>query len=71
MLTAVDLLLAGDEPFLQELAEDFGPEAVQDYVELYNTQMLSYAGFEEEAGLRLLTGKVFTAPLYSTSCVDH
>ena len=70
-MQALDQMLEGDEPFVQELAESMGSLAAEEFVDEFNNGCVHLDGFEEFIN-SMNTTKVFYAPLASLSrYADH
>lgn len=70
-MQALDQMLEGDEPFVQELAEAMGNIAAEQFVDEFNNGCVHLDGFEEFVQ-RMDTTNIFYAPLASLSnYADH
>ncbi len=68
---AADCKLTGDEPALEELYNDQGPEAVDHLVSSINNALDASEGFEDTLGDMNWMPHMFYAPIFNTSVMSH
>lgn len=70
-MNALDSMLEGDEPIVQQISQELGIFAAELFVEEYNNGCFHMTGFEETL-FELRTTNVFISPLSSLSKrTDH